>query len=291
VIGYLGEPMLRLTDQGLSVNAASPTAFSTGLVAKAQSVSGAKPVWRRVSSHRSVVWHDARAAGLANGATRGRWRIPLLVDGRRTNLEGTLRRFRRPALWPWLLLVGLLTAVAVLVLRAAGPLVQAAAIGISALAAISAAVVALAFAFDSYASAGTWIAGFDEIFFLAVGLGLLVWASASVKLYAAVGVGLLAVAVGLSKGEAFFHPIVLSVILSDATRTGLALAIGSGLGATILGCTSYVRTPQPTFGSGERRELAVLCRTAGRGATVEERWPERKTPTPRRTCRPRSQGR
>jgi hypothetical protein len=198
------------------------------------------------------VWHDARAAGLADGATSGTWRIPLLVDGRRVSLEGTLRRFRRPVLWPWLVLVALLTAAGVLVPRVAGRLLRPAAVGMGAVAGISAAVVALVFALDMYASAGTWIASFDELFFFAVGLGLLLWLPANVKLYAAVGVGLLAVAVGLSKGEAFFHPIVLSVIPSDGSRAALALAIGSGLGATILGCTDYATTSQLSFGSNER---------------------------------------
>src|SRR5439155_909761 len=55
-------------------------------------------------SGRSFVWHDARVRGLPAGIDRGRWTIPLLVDGRRARLAGELLRVDAPPVWPWLAL-------------------------------------------------------------------------------------------------------------------------------------------------------------------------------------------
>ena len=40
--------------------------------------------------------------GFRRAWIRERWSVPLIVDGRRTLLEGELRRFPPPSLWPWL---------------------------------------------------------------------------------------------------------------------------------------------------------------------------------------------
>src|SRR2546423_3312777 len=60
VLGYLGEPLIRIDDRGVAVNAASPSAKSTGLLKTPQLVSGGRVVWRRLSRRGAVTWHDAR---------------------------------------------------------------------------------------------------------------------------------------------------------------------------------------------------------------------------------------
>ena len=53
--------------------------------------------------------------------------------------------------------------------------------------------------------------------------------------------GLLGVAVALSKGEMFFHALVLSALPGTAMRVAAVVAIGAGASAAVLGCVAYVR--------------------------------------------------
>ena len=63
----------------------------------------------------------------------------------------------------------------------------------------------------------------------AAGVGVLSWGAPSLRLASAVWLGLLGVVVALSKGEMFFHALVLVV------------AVGAGVSAAVLGCLAYVR--------------------------------------------------
>ncbi len=247
MLGYLGEPVFRLDAAGLSVNAASPTAAVVGLLRKGQRITASTPRWRLQRGRNSAVWHDARVQGLPPGVDQGAWSVPLTVDGRRASLDGELHRFPAPSLWVWLgMLAGLLTAGATPLLLRRGDLVRAGAIRLAIAAAVASVVIALAFAFDAYASPGTWIEGFDEIVFIAVGLGMLLRGPENLQVPAAIGVGLLGLAVGLIKGAVFLHPIVLAILPATATRVVVLAAIGAGLTAAALGCMSYVETSAPT---------------------------------------------
>ena len=213
VRGYLGEPFLRLDDAGLAVNAASPTSFGTGLLPKGAFVSGKKVAWRLQPGRRSVVWHDTRVQGLPPGVTRGSWSVPIVVDGRPDRLAGRARP--HPAA-RGLALGGaaLVPAVALVLLFAR----RRRALHIAAVVFASVGLqsprrsTALGFALDTYASPGTWIAGLDELVFVAVGVGVLAWGPPSARAPAAIGLGALSAAVGISKGAVFLHPVVLSVV-------------------------------------------------------------------------------
>jgi hypothetical protein len=168
LLGYLGEPVFRLDRAGLWVNAASPTAVVVGVLSKAQRLVAPTPRWRLQRGRSSVAWHDARAQGLPPGVDHGAWSVPLIVDGGRSRLEGELQRFPDPSLPAWFAICAcLLAAGASPLLLRHRDLVRSAAIGFAVAAA--AASVVFAFAFDSYASPGTWIEALDEIAFLAVG--------------------------------------------------------------------------------------------------------------------------
>jgi hypothetical protein len=117
VLGYLGEPFLRLTREGFFVNTASPTAAGAKLARPGPPSS--RPVWQLRSRRRTAIWHDARVRGLPRGVTHGTWRIPVLVDGHRTDLQGTIERVGAPAAWPWLV-VGAAFAGALVFVPAAG---------------------------------------------------------------------------------------------------------------------------------------------------------------------------
>ena len=69
VLGYLGEPMLRLEPAGLLINRASLTAASVGLVKKSQRIVASTPRWRLESDKRSVTWQDARSRSLPPGVS------------------------------------------------------------------------------------------------------------------------------------------------------------------------------------------------------------------------------
>jgi hypothetical protein len=201
VLGYLGEQMLRLDRTGLWFNLASPTAVVAGVVSKRQRVPSAEPRWRLDRGRASVVWHDARVQALPSGVTGGAWSVPLLVDGHRTHLDGTIRRLPKPLLWPWpATLVCALAVVIVLLIRRPLADAQRAAVWVALIAASATFVVGVAFSLDAYASPGTWIATFDELFFMAIGVWALSRGPQRWRSLVAIGVGLLAVAVGISKG-------------------------------------------------------------------------------------------
>ena len=119
VLGLIGEPFLRFSRSGVEANLASPTASSTRVVASGDAVASAQPRWRRIRSGRTFAWHDNRLRPrptVAAASTQPRevatWSIPLLVDGRRTELVGSEWYARGPSLWPWLLAGTFLVALA-----------------------------------------------------------------------------------------------------------------------------------------------------------------------------------
>jgi hypothetical protein len=238
--GYLGEPVFRLDRIGLWVNAASPTALVVGLVKKDQRVVASGPHWRLQRGRTSVAWHDSRVQRLPAGVDRGAWTVPLTVDGRPARLTGELVRFARPSLALWLglaLCVGALGMVPRLLHRR--ELIPRAATALAIAAAAASIAVELALAFDAYASPGTWIEAVDSIVFLVVGLGILFRGPQHLRMGGAVGVGLVSLAVGLLDGAVLLHPIVLAVLPGTIVRLAVAIAVGAGLGAGVLGCLHY----------------------------------------------------
>jgi hypothetical protein len=242
LIGYLGEPALRLDRAGMWVNAASPTAVVLGLIKKSSRIQAATPRWRLQPGRHSVVWHDARAQGLPPGVSRGGWSVPLIVDGHRTRLEGELWHFPAPSPWPSL---GLLAAVlasglAPLALRRRGLRPRAA--GFALVATAASVVLLMAFALDAYASPGTWIEGLDAIAFLGVGVWALLRGPLQWRGVGAIGLGLVGLAVALLEVPIFLHPIVLAILPATAVRVAAVLALGAGLDAVALGGLLYAET-------------------------------------------------
>ena len=221
VYGYLGEAFVRVSDAGVTVDTNSPTAAATGLVPRGTPHRG----WVLRSKGRSVVWHDVRTS-------RRQWRIPIAVSGRRETLVGETQKLPRPALWPWIVLLAAIAALGTAVRRstALGLLSSAAAI-----------VVAAAFALSAYADPGTWIAGVDELFFAAAGIGVLRWGPPVARLPSALWLSVLGLAVGLSKGAVFLHAIVLAPLPGTAMRVFVVIAVGSGLAGSVSACVTYAR--------------------------------------------------
>jgi hypothetical protein len=262
VLGYLGEPLLRVDDRGTAVNAASPSASRTGLLKKSQLVSGRTIAWYRLSDRGAVIWHDSRLRGLPPGVSRAVWTVPLLVDGKRGRLRGELNGFPKPALWPWLLLAAMfVAAVAAVPFSGNRRRVASGAIGFGVLAALAFVASASAFAFDASASPGTWIFGADGLVFVALGLGILIKGPQHLHVGAAAGLGLLALTFALTKAEVFFHPVVLAVVPGWAARLAVTAAVCSGVAAAALGCVSYISPLSQGSGPGSPPEATTASRS------------------------------
>jgi hypothetical protein len=243
VLGYLGEPFVRIDGAGVAINDASPTAAGAGLVKNGRPVSGSSPVWALQPGRNVVVWHDRRVQALPPGVSHVAWSLPVLLDGHRTNIRGETWRLGRPALWPWLTLVLVFLAVsALLALPKHARRRRTAGIVFGSIAGTAAVAAATGFAIDPYASPGTWIAEFDELAFVAVGFGFLIWGAPKTHVAAAIWLGLIALAVGFSEAPIFLHALVLSTFSGFAARLLATAAIGAGLAATTLGGLLYLTT-------------------------------------------------
>jgi hypothetical protein len=121
VLGLLGEPFLRFSPVGVQANAASPTAWNSGVVSSSDAVPVShSPAWRTVAGGHTFAWHEGRLRpeGVVTdgGATPRRvaaWTIPLTVDGRHIRLTGWEWYAAGPSLRLWLgAIVGVLAAAA-----------------------------------------------------------------------------------------------------------------------------------------------------------------------------------
>jgi hypothetical protein len=174
VLGYSGEAFLRIDSAGVSVNTASATAVSTGLVDRRGRAPGREALWRTHSDGQTIVWHDARLRRPRAGVEHRRWSIPLVIDGDRTALEGETRIVRPPSLWLWFGLGALFAASFALLVALGGAVISRRAVGAcAALAGAATIVTAAGFALDPTASTGRWVEGADEVLFAAVGIVVL----------------------------------------------------------------------------------------------------------------------
>ena len=132
VLGYAGEPYLRFGPGGVYENSRSPSVAANetryGTVTQAPGVDArAAPVWRRVSSSPTAVWHDHRSHWMSRTpppgvrAHGGRAQvvqpvsIPVRIDGRPARIVGRLDYEPPPPTWAWvagILALGLVGALA-----------------------------------------------------------------------------------------------------------------------------------------------------------------------------------
>jgi hypothetical protein len=131
VLGYAGEPYLRVGPDGVFTNSRSPatylntTRFGDEPVPEVADADAA-PEWQRTSTGTTARWHDHRAHWMAPTPAVARddpgsehelatWTVAFEVDGRRVDATGTTSWIPPPSPVPWLLLAAAL-AVAVAVL-------------------------------------------------------------------------------------------------------------------------------------------------------------------------------
>jgi hypothetical protein len=112
VLGYEGEPYLRVGPRGVEQNLRSPATYlnasrTGGTAPPASADAGSPPRWERMSDSTTARWHDHRAHVMGSQPLERRvtpWEIGLLVDGDEQTVRGELRYVPGPATWPWLVL-------------------------------------------------------------------------------------------------------------------------------------------------------------------------------------------
>lgn len=124
VLGYQGEPYLRIDERGVFENVRSPATYlNSSLDAPApppEADPEAAPEWRRVGDGPIVRWHD-HALHLAPSQVElgGHvpWSIAIVVDGAPATITGRTTVLEPPSRAPWYALAVVLAAVGVLVGR------------------------------------------------------------------------------------------------------------------------------------------------------------------------------
>ena len=249
ILGYLGEPFVRICAGRVAVNAGSLTAAGLGLLGGSLPGAG----WRLRSRGETFVWHDRRLRGLPAGVDRKRWSIPLVVDGHSAQLTGELERVERPPVWPWIALgLPFVLVTALLLLRRHMSRVRSAAVALGVTSAVGMLATGAGFALDSYGSGGKWVAAANELIFALVGIAFVVRGSRQVKAIAGSALGFLGLGVGLSKIPVFLHGVVLSVVPGTITRLIVSVTISAGAAATALGLLVF----EESFDRGSGEEPA-----------------------------------
>src|SRR5438045_2738217 len=151
VLGYSGEPYLRVAPDGVYQNANSPATYlnqtlTGGPTPPASATASAPPAWQKLSGTPAVLWHDHRAHWMlptkppvvaddpGSPHRISSWSIPLRDGVRTFAVTGTLDWVPPPAPAVWwagcLLLAGLVAGLGLL--RARGALATAAGVAVAA---------------------------------------------------------------------------------------------------------------------------------------------------------------
>jgi hypothetical protein len=229
--GDLGEPMLRIGPRGAWVNRASVTAVAERLTQPSQG-------WARVASGPSYTWHEHRLAPPPYASRTGavaRFTIPATVDGHAMTIGGTFVRYRRPALWPWVV-AGVVFAGSVAV---AVRIHRGLTIGLGTLAGLAALASLIAFsAADAPNGRVAWLQIGLGIGLGLVVLGVLFRAHEPRRSQLAGLLGAVAAALSLGSLGVFRHGVVVSLLSATASRSLLAVALFAGAAAAV---TSFVQ--------------------------------------------------
>jgi len=230
VRGLLGEPFLRFGPGGVWVNRASPSADADRLARRGSG-------WLRLTANHSLLWHDHRLsppAGLRAGKSAP-WSLPIRLDGRELRLKGTFTRVARPSLWPWLVAALVAVAAVGFFARARPGRRAETATAIAGVAAAAALASSAAFTTgESIARRAQWIEVGSAALLAVLAVAALVLGDRSLRTWAAMIVGVVAVALGVGSLSVFWHGIVISSLPALFTRLATAVASLGGAAAVVL---------------------------------------------------------
>jgi hypothetical protein len=252
VLGYEGEPYLRVGPDGVFENARSPAVFQNRSLDPPADVparydASAPPEWERVGDGATVRWHDHRAHYMGSGAFAGvrAFEIPMTIDGREVVARGEMRWVDPPAWWRWALVAVATALVVVLASRVSYRL--AAVLALTAL--VVGEVVHVAGSWELSGDSFAGRAGAQALSFTAVALGVVAiarlqrrgaHAAAPWVLVAAIA---LLVAGGLADLSAWYRSQLPSDLEADAVRALVALALGAGAGLVVASASRIAPAP------------------------------------------------
>jgi hypothetical protein len=267
VLGYAGEPYLRVGPDGVFANRRSPATYlNTDPQGRAEVPASADPKaapeWRRLSAGDRVAWHDHRAHWMGTApppAVRdapGRlhvvnpaWVVPLRQDGRQITVTGDLRWVPGPSPLPWVALAVVLLVVTVAASRSRRwPLLFAAGVGVLVVVDVvhtggTWSALRSTFAQKAYGSlvaAAGWAVGVVAI------VQLLRRRLESGLFYLIFAAGLMTLIGGLGDLSALTSSQLVTDLPAQATRAAVAVKIGLGLGLAIAGLLRLRQTGGPS---------------------------------------------
>ncbi|MGQ0825762.1 MAG: hypothetical protein ACT4OX_12195 [Actinomycetota bacterium] len=262
VLGYTGEPYLRVGPDGVHENVRSPAVFVNRTNDPPASVparfdASAPPEWRRLGDDDVVRWHDHRAHPM--GQT-GDFVIGIEVGGRTVEVRGDITIVRPGAWWPWLLVVAGFAVVVTFLMRRRWRATVATTL--SALIVAESVRIAESWHEISSSLGGRVGAQLIPIGGVVVGIGALgrvlhtdAHAAAPAVLVAAV---VFVVAGGVSDVSVWWHSQIPSSLSAGATRALVAITLGAGIGLAIAAgarlapATPAGRTPPTTSPTAPR---------------------------------------
>lgn len=274
VMGYEGEPYLRLGPRGLFENRRSPATYlnttataSTPIPSYADS--GATPDWIHVSADQQVTWHDHRThwmGGSAPPAVRAspgrqhvvidRWEIPLVIAGHQRSVTGRLVWIPPPTPLPSLLIIVAAVVAAALV---ATTVTGQRAIGIVVLAIALADAIGNSLAVPHPPSAAS-IALLLPAGLLLIGVAL---PAANERRSAATVSGIVGTALVLAITHLSFltHSQLPTHLPPAVARLALSVAFGLGIGVVIAAARTVRQHHQASEGRGRRLERMADSRS------------------------------
>ncbi len=262
VVGYRDEPYLRIDAHGVWENRSSPSVALN----RSRIPGDMRPVdrippprWVRISTRRSVTWHDHRVHWMGGatppavrshpdrGHTITTWTIPLRIDGRHAVIAGAIVWRPPPAAWPWWIAAAAL-AVAVVV----GCRLPRGTRIVGAVLAVMAAAETLhlwgSWPFSDSSIGGQVGESLPSIGAILACVGALVWVARRGSWAAAPGLVLAGLFVFVSGGAAdvatLSHAFVPSRLDPAVARVLVSMALGLGAGTAIFGL-SRLRAVRP----------------------------------------------
>jgi hypothetical protein len=272
VLGYDGEPFLRVGPRGAFENARSPATYLNrtrrgGTALPDRADPAARPVWRRIGDEPLARWHDHRAHWMGPGdppTVRAdpdhahlvqRFRIVLEDEGRRLTARGSVRWIPPPSAAPWLVAAGAI-AIAVAVAsrsRLARPVLAGALVAIAAVETLHVVGAWGATTLGAGARLGASVYAIGAAVVALVALGVL-WrrglhAAAPLLLIAGL---FAAIAGGLADVSVLTRSQLPTTLPNGVARAVVASVLGLGIGVAIAGAMRLRTDPRRAAPQPER---------------------------------------
>jgi len=287
VLGYSGEPYLRVQPDGVYQNANSPATYvnqsaTGGPTPPASATAYAPPAWQKLSGTPAVVWHDHRAHWMlatkppAVAADPGaphrisEWSIPLRDGVRQFAVTGTLDWVPppSPAVW-WAGVLLLAGAVAGLgLLRPVPALRGAAAVAVAAgLAALSYAVAAVVDSGPLTLSGALRVLVGTQPWPLLCGIAALAagWYAARAKPAADLALGLtgacLALYAGAANAAVFVHAVPPVALPGTVARLLVLVSLSAGAGLAAVAVLRMRAAARPATAVPKQRQNSMRVGT------------------------------